>query len=522
MADEKKEKQESKALVPMKDGALAPTDLEGMWRLATIMASSGMFGSEYNGKPEKMFVAMQMGCEVGLSITQAPQNIAVVNGKPSIYGDATIALIRNHLESDREYFIDDGKEIENYIGPEDLSKWPRELTAVCEMTRKSGGTYKGYFSVADAIRMGKWNRPTERGNKSVWQKHPKDMLMWKARHKVMNRGFSDILKGLVPVEISMDYDSDMEPAPDGSYEVKQDAQTKDISKYEQAAKILEIEDVECFVSYVDSIAEETGMDADSVIKSALKSPDIFVDSFHALNQPKKDVKEPDPEPDPEKSPEEPGQEPDKPDKVDGIFQDILAFHAKYADTHEDGFVNESTSDDMLAYIEYVAQATERSKQDVMERAVASDDFYKYFHTWLAKKGPLQEEPPAKVNTPKKTAYSDFVKEFMNLSAPRFSMFLGQNQSRIARCSDEDWEIITKKWDRLVSQGKLQGDEFPVQRESNDEMPGNNARQRLANLQKMYPNEWEKARLELKFGKTISTDEAAIKWESRIHEIIEGK
>ncbi len=41
-----------------------------------------------------VLVAMQWGAEIGLAPMQALQNIAVINGKPSVYGDAAMALVQ--------------------------------------------------------------------------------------------------------------------------------------------------------------------------------------------------------------------------------------------------------------------------------------------------------------------------------------------------------------------------------------------------------------------------------------------
>ena len=38
---------------------------------------------------------MQWGAEIGLQPLQAMQNIAVINGRPSLWGDAVLALVRS-------------------------------------------------------------------------------------------------------------------------------------------------------------------------------------------------------------------------------------------------------------------------------------------------------------------------------------------------------------------------------------------------------------------------------------------
>ena len=72
-------------------GALMPRNFEGLYRMSQIMSASGMMPKGME-RIEAVFVAIQMGLEVGLSPMQAVQNIASINGRPSIWGDAMLGL----------------------------------------------------------------------------------------------------------------------------------------------------------------------------------------------------------------------------------------------------------------------------------------------------------------------------------------------------------------------------------------------------------------------------------------------
>jgi hypothetical protein len=133
-----------------------------------------------------VMAAIQKGLEVGLSPMFAVANIAVINGRPSIYGDAFMAMCRAHPQWD-EGGYDEGWEGEGL-----------SLTAICTVQRKGGKPQSGRFSVADAKQAGLW------GLKDNWKKHPKDMLMWRARTRVMRRVFADALGGLTSAEEAMD------------------------------------------------------------------------------------------------------------------------------------------------------------------------------------------------------------------------------------------------------------------------------------------------------------------------------
>ena len=75
---------------------LTPQNMTEAMDFAKMLAQSGMVPSNFKGKPQDCLVAMQWGFEVGLQPMQALQNIAVINGKPSIWGDAALALVRSH------------------------------------------------------------------------------------------------------------------------------------------------------------------------------------------------------------------------------------------------------------------------------------------------------------------------------------------------------------------------------------------------------------------------------------------
>lgn len=199
--------------VPVKDGVFAPVDLEGVWRLAVILASSNVVPKAYRDKPADTFVAISWGMEIGLSHNQALQAIAVIDGKPSIYGDVGLALVRGSgkLEDINEFF-------EGTFGHDDY-------TAVCELKRKGEArVHRSPFSIEDAKLMGKWNEPTSKGYASVWMKHPKRMLKWRARWFALRDVFGDVLKGLSIFEEVQD-SIDIEEDGPGSYSVKEPPST---------------------------------------------------------------------------------------------------------------------------------------------------------------------------------------------------------------------------------------------------------------------------------------------------------
>lgn len=169
--------EKTRALITMTPGgALTPGNFEGLWRLSEIMAASGMMPKNIE-RPETVFVAVQMGLEVGLSPMQAVQNIAVVNGRPTIWGDAMLGLVRGSglLAAISEVTTGEGD----------------ATAAVCTVTRRDDpGETVGRFSVADAKRAGLW------GKAGPWTQYPRRMLQMRARGYALRDKFSDVLKGL--------------------------------------------------------------------------------------------------------------------------------------------------------------------------------------------------------------------------------------------------------------------------------------------------------------------------------------
>ena len=183
-------------------GGLLPENFEGLYRMSQIFAASGFMPKGVN-RTESVFVAIQMGLEVGLSPMAAVQNIAVINGRPSIWGDSALGLVQ--ASGLLEYFF------EEFSGtfPHD------DFTAVCTIQRKGDDKQTiRTFSIADAKLANIWSK------EGPWQTYPKRMLQMRARSWAMRDRFSDVLKGLRVAEEAMDYDAELIPNAAGTYEAK--------------------------------------------------------------------------------------------------------------------------------------------------------------------------------------------------------------------------------------------------------------------------------------------------------------
>lgn len=174
---------------------LMPYDMDGLYRLSNIMCVSGMVPKEMNGKPEAVFVACQMGLEVGLSPMASVQNISVINGRTCMWGDAVLALVRSSgkLTGISETF--------EGIWPED------DFRAVCTAKRGSETICRS-FSVDDAKRAKLWQSGS---GMTPWHKYPKRMLQMRARSWALRDGFGDVLKGMSTREEVIDFEHNDQP-----------------------------------------------------------------------------------------------------------------------------------------------------------------------------------------------------------------------------------------------------------------------------------------------------------------------
>jgi hypothetical protein len=157
--------------------AIVPVDFDGAYRIANVVVTAGMAPKTLQSV-EKAMVAILHGLEVGLTPMNALQSIAVINGRPTIWGDGAIGLIRASglLEYMKEFYENEDD--------------PLKMKAVCIVKRKGEPEpVRGDFSMADAKKAGLLSK------EGPWQTYPKRMLKMRARWPLRDT-FADVLKGL--------------------------------------------------------------------------------------------------------------------------------------------------------------------------------------------------------------------------------------------------------------------------------------------------------------------------------------
>ncbi len=171
----------SNALTTTGSFSLAPQSLDEAFRFADMLATSDLVPKDFQRKPGNILVAMQWGAEVGLKPLQALQNIAVINGRPALWGDAVMALVRSSPAC--EYVIEEQK----------------GDTAVCRVKRRGEPEQVRTFSQADATKSGL------AGKSGPWSQYPARMRQLRARAFALRDVFADVLKGLPIAEEVADY-----------------------------------------------------------------------------------------------------------------------------------------------------------------------------------------------------------------------------------------------------------------------------------------------------------------------------
>lgn len=167
----------------------SPQNLAEAMTFAKLLADSDLVPKDYRGKPGNVLVAMQMGAELGVAPMQAVQNIAVVNGRPAVYGDLLLAIVQRSAayEFHQELFDD------------------ATMTATCIMKRKgSPEPTVVHFGQKDAEKAKLW------GKEGPWSQYPKRMLQLRARAFCARDTFADALRGIAVAEEVADYTVDVQ------------------------------------------------------------------------------------------------------------------------------------------------------------------------------------------------------------------------------------------------------------------------------------------------------------------------
>jgi hypothetical protein len=219
---------------------LAPQNMTEAMEYSKILATSNMVPAGYKGKPQDILVAIGWGYEVGLQPMQALQNIAVINGKPSVYGDAALALVKadSRCAGVKEWIEGEGD----------------NMTAHCLVKRRYNEDMEetvATFSVMDAKQARLW------GKQGPWQQYPKRMLAMRARGFAIRDAFPDAMKGMITAEEAQDYPTaprDVTPKANPLDNIK-----PPVEAVQEAPAPIEVEPIEEAIEIQEPERDELGL-----------------------------------------------------------------------------------------------------------------------------------------------------------------------------------------------------------------------------------------------------------------------
>lgn len=167
--------------------------LDEMWRFAQCVSTSGLAPKGLE-TPQAILVALQMGAEVGLSPMASLQNIAVINGRPAVWGDAMLAICRGSGLFDESAF----EEVWTGSG--------EDRACTCTVRRlPQGKPIIRSFSLKQA-------KSAKLDGRDTWKMYPDRMLQMRARSFALRDTFADVLRGFRSVEEVQDEPA-VAPAP---------------------------------------------------------------------------------------------------------------------------------------------------------------------------------------------------------------------------------------------------------------------------------------------------------------------
>lgn len=172
----------------LEDSLFSPQLYEHYQKVAIMMSKSEIVPTSYRGKPADIFIAMEMGYQLGFPIAQSLQDIAVINGRPCLWGDGLLALVLSHPDCeyiDEKPLIDKAGHVSGYR---------------CTVKRKGYEVREQVFTLQDAQTAGLLKK------QGPWIQYPKRMLQLRARAFALRDMFGDALRGFKMVEEVQDYD----------------------------------------------------------------------------------------------------------------------------------------------------------------------------------------------------------------------------------------------------------------------------------------------------------------------------
>jgi hypothetical protein len=197
----------------------------GLCTLAKLIFEAGACPKSMDSS-KKVLIAIAQGQTVGLNAFQSMQAFYIVNGQATLWGNAPLAICRQHPAWQEEGF-DEWWEIKGEVVSGHPQKWEDDtITAVTQTQRKPGQPKQSRFSVADAKKAGLWGQ-----NGKLYGTYPFRMLKFRARGYALNDNFGDSLKG-IQIKETFDEEVDGKPPASNGDELRSEVDKRKRKSYE--------------------------------------------------------------------------------------------------------------------------------------------------------------------------------------------------------------------------------------------------------------------------------------------------
>lgn len=203
---------------------MRPRSLMEAMEYAKIIADTDMVPKDFRGKAGNVLIAVQMGQELGLPPLQALQSMAIINGRPALWGDGLLALVL--AQPDLESFSED-----------DLDEIRAKGAATCVIKRRGRDARSVTFSIEDARQASLW------GKQGPWSQYPARMLQMRARAFACRDVYADVLRGVRMAEEERDIeqakrvDADVRDSQERERSTAKRVRAKLAAKIENAAPV---------------------------------------------------------------------------------------------------------------------------------------------------------------------------------------------------------------------------------------------------------------------------------------------
>lgn len=184
--------------------AIVPATFEEIQRIAGTIIAAGvapraLIGGRDVNPIAAVSIVIMAGAELGLPPMSALRSFTVINGRPALYADGLINVIRRSGKV---------KNLQMGFVPGDGGEYADTAYGFCKATRNdTGESLEVRFTVADAKKARLWDdrEKAERwrsgaketvDNDAPWHRFPKRMLQWRAAGYCLRELFADVLGGI--------------------------------------------------------------------------------------------------------------------------------------------------------------------------------------------------------------------------------------------------------------------------------------------------------------------------------------